>query len=136
MEWDASKPWYHGSPAALLELQPGSTITQDHDLARIFSHKPPLVSQAVADDGQRIIKHSGILSGFLYRVVEPVEESDVVPVPNSTMGAGQEWYTTRPLRIQCIATTLVEPHEQLTEAEIAELYQRQRTPATDLAAPS
>jgi hypothetical protein len=136
MEWDASKPWYHGSPAVLLELRPGSTITQDRDLARIFSHKPPLVSQAIANDGQLIIKHSGILSGFLYQVVELVEETDVVPVPNSTMGAGQEWHTTRPLRVQCIATTRVEPHEQLTEAEIAELYQRQEVPGTDQVAPS
>jgi hypothetical protein len=136
MAWDASKPWYHGSPAVLLELRPGSTITQDAHLARIFSHKPPLVSQAIASDGQLITKHSGTRSGFLYQVVEPVEEGDIVPVPNSTMGAGQEWHTTRPLRVQCIATTRVEPHEQLTEAEIAELYQQQGVPGTDRAAPN
>ena len=136
MKWDASKPWYHGSPVVLLELRPGSTISQDRDLARIFSHKPALVSQANANDGQLTIKHSGTLPGFLYQVVEPVEESDVVPVPNSTMGADQEWHTTRPLRVQCIATTCVEPHEQLTEAEIAELYQPQGVAGTDLAAPN
>jgi hypothetical protein len=135
MEWDASKPWYHGSPAVLLELWSGSTVTQDRDLARIFSHKPHLVSQTNAGDGQLILKHSGTLSGFLYQVVEPIEQSDVVPVPNSAMGAGQEWHTTRPLRVQCIATTRVEPHEQLTEAEIAELYQQQGMPGTDQAAP-
>lgn len=128
MQWDASKPWYHGSPAVLHELQTGSTITQDRDLARIFSHKPALVSQAFAADGQRTLKHSGTGAGLLYRIVEPVAVSDVVPVPNSAMGAGQEWQTTRPLRVKCIATTHVEPHERLTDAEIAELYRRHGAP--------
>lgn len=47
MDWDYSRAWYHGSPIVLASLVPGSTITQDKDLARVFSHKPSLVSEWV-----------------------------------------------------------------------------------------
>ena len=54
--------------------------------ARVFSHKPTLVS--VIDDGS--IAHNGRRTGMLYRVAETVREDDLVPVPHSTIGEGQE----------------------------------------------
>ena len=48
--WDFNLPWYHGSPLQLKRLRAGSTITQDRDLARVFSHKPSLVSQGTPAD--------------------------------------------------------------------------------------
>lgn len=71
---DYTKPWYHGSPLKIDTLRKGSTITQDHDLARIFSHKPTLVS--VDDEGA--IKHNGQKSGFLYRIAEKLSLADIV----------------------------------------------------------
>jgi hypothetical protein len=63
--WDFTKPWYHGSPKVLDVLRAGSIITQDRELARVFSHKPTLVS--VDDAGEmRQIKHNGTEAGFLY----------------------------------------------------------------------
>ena len=58
---DPQAPWYHGSPLALAELLADSTITRDHDLERVFSHKPTIVSQDVADDGRCTIPHTGVL---------------------------------------------------------------------------
>ncbi len=105
----AENPWYHGSPLELNELQVGSTITQEADLARVFSHRPTTVS--VEDDGR--IKHNGRAKGFLYRISESVHAEDILLVPRSTMERGKEWRITRPLRVTLIRATKVRPEERL-----------------------
>ena len=121
MEWDYTQPWYHGSPLQLTVLLPGSTITQERDLARIFSHKPTIVSQDVNDRGERTIKHAGQAPGFLYRVAETVNPVDVLPHPQTTMGPGQEWLTNRVLRVELIEPTRIIDDEILSNEEIATL---------------
>ena len=85
-DWNYNRTWYHGSPFELTTLREGSTITQDRNLARVFSHKPTLVS--VSDDGK--IQHSGTVSGFLYLIAEDIQPDDVYPHPTSSMEAGKE----------------------------------------------
>lgn len=119
-------PWYHGSPLPLTELRAGSTITQNRDLARVFSHKPAIVSQDVDEHGARTIKHTGRRPGFLYRIAEELHDGDVVPHPATTMEPGQEWLTTRALRLELIATTEPRPEELLSDEEVAALLWRSR----------
>ena len=110
-------PWYHGSPLGLVTIRAGSTITQKIDLARIFSHKPTIVS--VSDDGQ--MKHNGNIPGYLYVVSEEVSPTDVTPHPQTTMGPGDEWLTMRDLHIQLLYAVWALPEEQFTEAELRAL---------------
>jgi hypothetical protein len=112
--------WYHGSPQELTSIRAGSTITQDRELARIFSHKPPLVSQGYEGD-DRQVKHSGVLPGFLYRIAEPLTQADIRPHPETTMGPGQEWLTNRELRVEMIEPTGVRPDEVLPPDEVERL---------------
>lgn len=121
MEWDYTQPWYHGSPLQLTVLLPGSTITQDRDLARIFSHKPTIVSQDVNDQGARTIKHTGQRPGFLYRIAEPIMPTDVIPHPHTTMGPGQEWLINRALQVELIQATQIIADERLSNEELATL---------------
>jgi hypothetical protein len=88
-------PWFHGSPSELTSLRTGSTITQDRRLAEVFSHKPTRVS--AEDDGS--IRHNGKKSGYLYLITEPLQSSDMIPHPRSTMPTGWEWLTTRELPV-------------------------------------
>ena len=108
-----SGDWFHGSPLGLTILREGSTITQRRELARVFSHKPSIVS--LGDDGR--IQHNGSLPGHLYCVDEPVSEGDVVPHPRTTMGPGDEWLTTRELRLRWIEDTVPRAEELLSEAD-------------------
>jgi predicted ATPase len=117
------RDWYHGSPEELSTLLEGSTITQDRDLARAFSHKPSLVSQGF-DDGVRQIKHSGAAPGYLYRLRDVIADGDVRPHPSTTMGPGQEWLTNRELRVELIEPTVVRPDEVLNAEEKAVLVAR------------
>ena len=115
----SDQTWYHGSPYELTSIRAGSTITHDRDLARVFSHKPPIVS--LADDGA--LKHTGTLPGYLYRINEPVEPEDVYPHPHSSMPAGKEWLTRRELYVTLLGPTEVREEERLSEAEVAALRQ-------------
>lgn len=114
---DYKQPWYHGSPLALTVLYGGSTITQKRELARVFSHKPPLVS--IGNDGS--IKHNGTQPGYLYVIDEGVRPEDVTPHPRTTMEPGDEWLTNRELRVRLIGTTAPRPGEMFTETEMAAL---------------
>jgi hypothetical protein len=115
-----NQTWYHGSPLKLETIRAGSTITQKRQLARIFSHKPALVS--ITDDGA--IKHSGTQPGYLYVIAEDVGPDDVVPHPRTTMRPGDEYLTTRELRIELIGPTEPVPEELLTGEELADLRKR------------
>lgn len=112
--------WYHGSPVQLTVLRAGSTITQKRELARIFSHKPPIV--VIDDDGS--IRHNGTQPGYLYVIAEDVLPGDVTPHPRTTMGPGDEWLITRELRVTLVGTTQPRPEESLSEADIAALRAR------------
>jgi hypothetical protein len=120
MEFNPNQTWYHGSPLKLTILRKASTITQKRELARIFSHKPTLVS--VADNGQ--IKHDGTMPGYLYIIVDKVQPKDVVSYPHTTMGVGDEWLTTRELHLQLLCPTDLVSSEQLTDDEYAALQER------------
>ncbi len=115
--YDAGGKWYHGSPLKLKVLLKGSTITQKRDLARVFSHKPSVVS--IDDDGR--IMHNGTLPGYLYEIAEPVMPEDVKPHPRTTMQPGDEWLTTRPLPVVLLSETKPDPMEVLTPEELARL---------------
>ena len=114
--------WYHGSPLELTTIRKGSTITQERDLARVFSHKPPLVS--IDDDGS--IKHTGRQPGYLYVVAEDVAPDDVMPHPRTTMRPGDEWLTTREMRVELICPTVPVPEELLSDQELTDLRERLR----------
>jgi hypothetical protein len=109
--------WYHGSPYELITIRAGSTITQDRDLARVFSHKPPVVS--MDDDGS--LRHTGTVPGYLYRIAEPVGTEDVYPHPQSSMPPGAEWLTRRELCVTLLGPTEVRDEERLTEQDLADL---------------
>src|SRR5829696_8184901 len=89
MEFNPVSTWFHGSPLKLHILRMGSTITQKRDLARIFSHKPTIVS--ISNDGQ--VKHNGTARGYLYIVMGEIQVQDVAPHPQTTMAAEDEWLT-------------------------------------------
>jgi hypothetical protein len=117
---DGSAPWLHGSPEELDVLREGSTITQDRILARVFSHKPSLVSF----DEHGAIFHNGRRAGILYQVMEEIGPADVTPVPGSTLPPGAEWLITRPVRVAPIERVEIDPEELLTKDEEAELRRR------------
>ncbi|MBT2283048.1 hypothetical protein J7E78_05805 [Paenibacillus polymyxa] len=119
-EWDYSKPWFHGSPMLLNELLVGSTITQDRELARIFSHKPSIV--AFDENGTRI--HNGKLCGYIYIIDEEITSEDVYPHPATTMNPGEEWLIKRGLKVRKIDETKTRAEEQLTEEEELELLEK------------
>lgn len=117
MAFDPKQPWYHGSPLKLSTLHTGSTITQKRELARIFSHKPTLVS--VLDDGQ--IRHNGTTPGYLYTIIDEIQPKDVIPHPQTKMSEGDEWLTTCELHLQLLCTTDLVAAEQLTDDDYAML---------------
>jgi nitroreductase len=113
---DKAALWFHGSPTELGELQVGSIITPNRDLARVFSHKPELVS--LENDG--LIRHNGMVPGFLYAVAEEVRAADITSHPGARV-PGLEWLTTRPIRLRLIHQELPRSTELLTEREQAVL---------------
>jgi hypothetical protein len=117
---DYTHPWYHGSPLELTTLLTGSTITQRRDLARIFSHKPMIVS--FEDDGR--IKHNGTQPGYLYIIDEEISPEDVEAHPRTTMGPGDEWLTHRELRLRLLGMVEPRPEELFTAEELEDLHRR------------
>lgn len=109
--------WYHGSPHNIDFLITGSTITQDINLARIFSHKPTIVS--MADDGT--IKHNDLLRGYLYIIDEDVQEDDIIEHPRTTMEKGKEWLITRQLKLKFVETVELNKEEILSIEDIRRL---------------
>ncbi|MCL4507448.1 MAG: hypothetical protein M1434_13670 [Chloroflexi bacterium] len=112
--------WYHGSPLELSMLLPGSTITRERHVAEVFSHKPSIVS--LDDDGS--IRHNGRLAGFLYAVDEAVSQDDIEPHPRTTMPAGWEWLTRRPLRLKMLGPVDFVSAELLDDAAVALLREK------------
>jgi len=109
--------WYHGSPLVLDLLACGSTITRNRDLARVFSHRPAIVSWE--DDGR--LRHNGRLPGYLYLIAEQLDPGDLQPHPRSSMPPGAEWLTQRPLRLALLEPTTVYPQEFLSDEDVRAL---------------
>lgn len=105
-----SNKWYHGSPQRITSLRKGSTITQNKNLARIFSHNPTIVS--ISNNGK--IRHNGRKAGYLYEVVEFVNTVDVYPHPHSTMPKGYEWLIKRELQVKFVEETRPSDEELLS----------------------
>jgi hypothetical protein len=119
-DWDLRKTWYHGSPLHLATIRVGSTITQDQELARAFSHKPTLV--LITDDKR--VKHNGTQPGYLHCLAEEIRPEDVQPHPRSSMEPGWEWLTNRDLRVTLMGQTQVVAEELLTPEEIEEIHRK------------
>ena len=116
--------WYHGSNLRLTVLRAGSTVTKNKALAEAFSHRPSVL--CMEDSGE--IVHNGREAGFLYCIDEPAEEGrDVYPHPRSSMAAGLEFLTTRPLRLRLIETVPppTEEEAQAAAQTIEELLRAQ-----------
>ena len=109
-----SEIWYHGTPLELTTLLKGSTITQDRHLAKVFSHKPAIVS--IQDDGT--IHHNGTQPGLLYHIAEAISSNDVYPHPHSSMAPGLEWLTKQELQIELIGPVKILEEELSTPSEM------------------
>jgi hypothetical protein len=114
--------WFHGSPLRLAVLTAGSTITPVYDLARVFSHKPSLVSIDEVG-GELRLEHNGLQAGWLYRVLD-VREEDVHPHPTSSMPEGLEWLTCRDLALELIGAVEIRPEEFLSDETVMRLKKR------------
>jgi hypothetical protein len=121
-EWDYNLPWYHGSQQELTTLRVGSSITQDREIARVFSHQPGIVS----NEHNGIIKHNGTVPGYLHIVDEPISAEDVEPHPHPINASKWEWLTKRAIKVRLIEQPPLRAEELLTEEEIAALRERQR----------
>lgn len=120
--WNFSLPWYHGSQQELAILRTGSSITQNRDIARIFAHRPTITS--IEDDGS--MKHNGTARGYLHLVDEPLTADDVEPHPHPINASRWEWLIKRAVKVRLIECPALRAAEQLTEADIAALWERQQ----------
>ncbi len=110
------------SPLILGELLQGSTITQEMDIARIFSHKPSLV--AIGECGT--IFHNGTMNGYLYVIDETILPSDIYSHPTTTMKPGVEWLLRKPLKLRKIAETEPILKELMSEEDSNSLLRSHR----------
>src|SRR5574341_1296178 len=124
--WDGRRPWYHGAQRRLARLRAGSSVTQDADVARAFSHRPGLVSAA----GGRI-RHDGAVDGYLYVVDEALMGDDVLPHPHPVNASRWEWLVQRDVRLRLVERTRVRPEDRLSSEEIAALRRRQQEVGQD-----
>ena len=118
-DFDYTLTWYHGSQQKLTTLRVGSSITQDRNVAKAFSHRPSLLT--MSDDGT--VKHDGVTPGYLYIVADEIGPDDVYPHPVNT--TRWEWLTNRELKLKSIEQTIVANKERLTDQEIAEIQRKQ-----------
>ena len=109
--------WYHGSPYTLTSIRKGSTITQNKEMARVFSHKPSCVS--IDDNGY--IKHNGSIEGYLYLIDEEIEKDDIYLHPRTTMEKGLEWLTNKKLKVKLVEKTYIKDDDRLCDEEINKL---------------
>ena len=121
-DWDYTRSWYHGSQQELTVLRVGSSITQNRDIARIFSHRPFILS--MEDDGT--FRHSGTVDGYLYLIDEAISPEDVYPHPHPINASKWEWVTTRPVKVRLLERPAIREAERLSEEEIAELRRKQQ----------
>ena len=113
--------WYHGSQQELTTLRVGSSITQNRNVAKAFSHRPSLLTQS----GGGTVKHDGVTPGYLYTVTDEIGPNDVRPHPHSVNVTRWEWLTNRELTLKLVEQTVVADEERLTDQEIAEMKRKQ-----------
>ena len=128
---DPSRRWYHGSQQRLTILRAGSSITQNEVLAKVYSHRPSMVSMSYGGEGEPPpdgwkIRHDGVAPGYLYLVADEIGPDDVHPHPHPANVSRWEWLTERDLKLELIERTAVTDGERLTDAEIATLRRKQR----------
>lgn len=126
---DYSLTWYHGSQQKLSKLRVGSSITQNRNVAKAFSHKPSIVS--MSDAGESLsdklrVKHNGATPGYLYVVADDIGPDDVYPHPHPANADRWEWLTNRELKLKLIEQTTAMDQERLTDQEIAEIKRKQQ----------
>lgn len=121
-DWNYTLPWYHGSQQELTVLRTGSSITQNRDIARVFSHRPLILS--MEDDGT--FRHSGTDDGYLYLIDEVINPADVYPHPHPINASKWEWLTTREVKVRLLERPAIREAERLTEADIAEFRRKQQ----------
>ena len=120
-DFDYTLTWYHGSQQKLNTLRVGSSITQDRNVAKAFSHRPSLLTQSESG----AVKHDGATHGYLYSVADEIGPDDVYPHPHPVNVTRWEWLTNRELKLKLIEQTIVTDEERLTDQEIAEIKQKQ-----------
>ena len=123
---DGGSPWYHGSQQRLTTLRAGSSVTQNSDVAKAFSHRPSLMSMTQPEEGEQwSVRHDGTTPGYLYVVAEEIGAGDARPHPHPVNLSRWEWLTNRDVKLQFIEETHVTDGEKLTDDQIAELRRRQ-----------
>ena len=90
-------------------------------LARVFSHKPELMSV----NNETSIKHNGTQPGFLYWVDEVLTLNDIYPLDHPANVSQWEWITRHDVRLRLLEETRVRAEDVLSEAEIEALVKRQ-----------
>ena len=120
-DFDYTLRWYHGSQEELTKLRVGSSITQNRNVAKAFSHRPSLLTQS---EGGRV-KHDGMTPGYLYTIADEIGPDDVRPHPHPVNVTRWEWLTNRELKLKLVEQTVVTDEERLTDQEIAEIKQKQ-----------
>lgn len=120
---DKVEIWYHGSPIKLTSIREGSSITPYRDVARAFTHKPPVLSWS----GPGTLQHNGTRSGYLYRVAEVITEDDIYLHPAlEPYGDDWEWLIKREMAVELICETVPDPAEWLSDADIEALKNKSR----------
>ena len=120
-DFDYTLTWYHGSQQELTTLRVGSSITQNRNVAKGFSHSPSLLTQSEGGT----VKHDGATPGYLYTVADEIGPDDVHPHPHPVNATRWEWLTNRELKLKLIGQTIVTDEERLTDQEIAEMKRKQ-----------
>ena len=120
-DFDYTLTWYHGSQQKLTTLRIGSSITQNRNVAKGFSHNPSLLTQS----GGGTVKHDGVTPGYLYTVADEIDPDDVQPHSHPVNATRWEWLTNRELKLKLIEQTIVTDEERLTDQEIAEIKRKQ-----------
>ena len=120
-DFDYTLTWYHGSQQKLTKLRVGSSITQNRNVAKGFSHNPSLLTQS----GGGTVKHDGVTPGYLYTIVDEIGPDDVDPHPHPVNATRWEWLINRELKIELIEQTVVTDGERLTDQEIAAVKRKQ-----------
>ncbi len=120
-DFDYTLTWYHGSQQKLTTLRVGSSITQNRNVAKAFSHRPSLLTQSEGGT----VKHDGVTPGYLYTVADEIGPDDVHPHPHPANVTRWEWLTNRELKLKLIEQTVVTDKERLTDQEIAEMKRKQ-----------
>ena len=121
-DFDYTLTWYHGSQQELTTLRVGSSITQNRNVAKAFSHRPSLLTQSEGGT----VKHDGVTPGYLYIVADKIGPEDVRPHPHPVNVTRWEWLTNRELKLELVEQTIVTDEERLTDQEIAEMKQKQK----------